>query len=69
MKTNSRTAKESKNQTDSLLLRLIELTENNMIVNLYLRGASRDQIKSVVGVGTKKADKVISKIKHLKKDI
>lgn len=54
-------------QSEVLLLRLIELTEKSMIISLYFRGANRDLIKSVVGVGTEKADNVISKLKKLKR--
>lgn len=56
------------NSHDRLVLRLIELTEKNMIINLYLIGANRNQIKSIVGVGTQKVDSVISKIKFLKRE-
>ena len=61
-------SEESAPQLDVLIQRLIELTEKNMIVNLYLMSANRDQIKAVVGVGTDKVDKIISKIKTLKKE-
>jgi len=54
-----------KNNTDS---KVIELLEKNIIVNLYLAGANRNQIKSVVGVGTNKVDKIISELKSLKKE-
>ena len=53
--------------TDQLLIRLIELNEKSMIINLYNSGANRNQIKAIVGIGTKKADDVISEIKKLKK--
>ena len=56
------------NQTDELLQRLIELSEKNLILSLYSKGANREQIKNVVGIGTDKADKIISKIKSLKRD-
>ncbi len=54
-------------QTSNELSKVSELLEKNLIVNLYLAGASRDQIKSVVGVGTDKVDKIISTLKSLRK--
>ena len=54
-------------QTTNELSKVTELLEKNIIVNLYLAGASRAQIKSVVGVGTDKVDKIISTLKSLRK--
>lgn len=54
-------------QTTNEFSKVSELLEKNLIVNLYLAGASRDQIKTVVGVGTDKVDKIISTLKSLRK--
>lgn len=56
------------NKTTNREEKVVELLEKNLIVNLYLAGANRDQIKSVVGVGTNKTDKIISIIKSLRKE-
>lgn len=53
-------------QTNNEMAKVIELLEKNLIVNLYLAGASRLQIKTVVGIGTDKADKIISTLKSLR---
>jgi hypothetical protein len=60
--------KEPDSPEEVLLKRLIELTERNILINLYLAGASRNQMKSAVGVGTDKADKIISVLKELRKE-
>ena len=52
-----------------LLKKIIELTEKDILINLYLAGAKRNQMKSAVGVGTEKADKIISALKELRKEI
>ena len=55
-------------QIQKSLAALIELFERHIIADLYLAGANRNQIKSVVGVGTQKVDKIISNLKSLKRD-
>ena len=51
-----------------LLKRLIELTEKDVLINLYLAGANRNQMKAVAGIGTDKADRIISILKSLRKE-
>jgi hypothetical protein len=53
-------------QIQKSLVKLIELSEKKIIIDLYLAHANRNQIKAVVVVGTKKVDKIISKIKSLR---
>jgi hypothetical protein len=35
-------------------IRIIELLEKKLIIDLYLQGVNRNQIKDIVNVGTKK---------------
>ena len=45
--------------------KIIDLLEKNLIVQLYINGATRDQIAKMLKVGPVKVTDVI---KHLKKD-
>lgn len=44
--------------------RMTELLEKILIIQLYVNGANRDQIKEVVGIGSEKVGQVIKYIKQ-----
>ena len=42
--------------------KMIDLLEKNLIVQLYVNGASRDQIKKILSIGSEKVNPVIKHI-------
>lgn len=44
--------------------KMTELLEKILIIQLYVNGANRDQIKEVVGIGSEKVSQVIKYIKQ-----
>jgi len=43
--------------------KIIDLLEKNLIVQLYINGASRDEIKKAICIGTEKVNAIIKYIK------
>lgn len=48
--------------------KIYDLHEKYIIAKLYMDGVTRDQIKSILGIGSEKVGKVIKHLKPVKGD-